>query len=230
MKRRTLDVIFSVGGVLLAALLLVLGVVLHNNEHFAKSYVADQLSQQQITFATADALKAAGTDPAITNSPCLNKYAGLNMTTGKQAECYANSFIAVHLAASAKGGGYAGLTYATLGTPQSDLRTQVAAATKASTSADPTKDPAVVALNTKLTAINNLRDTMFKGETLRGLLLTSYGFSVFGDKAQQAATVTFMGFILMLVLSGAGFVHYFMAARRHAEERSPSAAVTTSHA
>ncbi len=225
MKRRTLDVIFSVGGVMLAALMLMLGVVLHNNEHFAKSYVADQLSQQQITFANADALKAAGTDPAITNSPCLNKYAGLNMTTGKQAECYANSFIAVHLAASAKGGGYAGLTYATLGTPQSALRTQVAAATKANPN-----DPKLVDLNTKLTAINNLRDTMFKGETLRGLLLTSYGFSVFGDKAQQAATVTFMGFILMLVLSAAGFVHYFMAARRHAEERSPSAAVTTSHA
>ena len=28
---------------------------------------------------------------------------------------------------------------------------------------------------------------MFKGETLRGLLLTSYGFSIFGDRAGLAA-------------------------------------------
>ncbi len=48
---------------------------------------------------------------------------------------------------------------------------------------------------------------MFKGETLRGLLLTSYGFSEFGVKAGQAAIVAFLAAALMALLGIAGFVH-----------------------
>ena len=58
MKRRTLDVVFSVGGIALAGLLLVLGLVMSGNANFAKGYVKDQLSQQNITFRTRDALSA----------------------------------------------------------------------------------------------------------------------------------------------------------------------------
>ena len=43
MKRRTLDITFSVGGLALAGLLLVLGLVLQDQADFAKSYVKDQL-------------------------------------------------------------------------------------------------------------------------------------------------------------------------------------------
>ena len=52
MKRRTLDVLFSAGGIALAGLLLVLGLVMTSNANFAKNYVKDQLSQQNITFKT----------------------------------------------------------------------------------------------------------------------------------------------------------------------------------
>ena len=58
MKRRTLDVLFSVGGLLLAGLLLVLAVVMTSNANFSKSYVKDQLSQEKITFKTAATLTA----------------------------------------------------------------------------------------------------------------------------------------------------------------------------
>ena len=51
------------------------------------------------------------------------------------------------------------------------------------------------------------RETVFKGETLRGLLLTSYGFSEFGTKAGQAATVAFLASFLMLLMTIAGFIH-----------------------
>ena len=71
MKRRTLDVLFSVGGLALAVLLLVLGLVMTSNANFAKSYVKDQLSQQNITFKTADTLT-----PEEEQSACLVKYAG----------------------------------------------------------------------------------------------------------------------------------------------------------
>ncbi len=92
MKRRTLDLLFSIGGVVLAGLLLVAGMVLTSNAHFADNYVKTQLSQQNITFKTADTLTAEEK-----KSACLVQYAGQKLTTGKQAECYANEFIGLHL-------------------------------------------------------------------------------------------------------------------------------------
>ena len=43
MKRRTLDILFSIGGLLLAGLLLIAGIVLSANASFANNYVHDQL-------------------------------------------------------------------------------------------------------------------------------------------------------------------------------------------
>jgi hypothetical protein len=190
MKRRTLDVLFSVGGVLLAGLLLAAGLVLTQNANFAKNYVADQLSQQNITFKTAATL----TDEEK-KAPCLVAYAGQKMTTGKQAECYANNFIGLHLKGIA-----GGKTYAELGEPQTALRNQV-------TQAQQTNAPNLADLQKQLADVTAQRETVFKGETLRGLLLTSYGFSEFGTKAAQAATVTFFAAGLMFLLSLFGFLH-----------------------
>src|SRR6186997_3447604 len=98
MKRRTLDVMFSIGGLALAALLLAAGFVLSSNANFANTYVHDQLAQQNITFKPATTLTAE--EKA---APCLVQYAGQKMTTGKQAECYANEFIGLHLKGIAGG-------------------------------------------------------------------------------------------------------------------------------
>ena len=190
MKRRSLDIMFSAGGLVLAVLLLIVGIVLTSNASFAKNYVGDQLSQQHITFATVDKLTANEK-----NSACLVQYAGQNMTTGKQAECYANEYIGGHL--KTIGGGK---TYADLGAPQSQLQQQVTAAQK-------NNDPNLADLQKQLATITAQRETLFKGETLRGLLLTSYGFSVFGDKAGQAALVAYLAALLLALLSIAGFVH-----------------------
>src|SRR5687768_133951 len=88
MKRRTLDLLFSIGGIGLAGLLLVIGVVMSSNADFSNRYVTDQLQQQKITFKAADALTEEERQ-----APCLVKFAGQELTTGKQAECYANEFI-----------------------------------------------------------------------------------------------------------------------------------------
>lgn len=193
MQRRTLDVLLSAGGVLLAGLLLVIGFVLTSNATFANTYVADQLGQQKITFKTADTLTAAEKQ-----ADCLVTYAGQALTTGKQAECYANEFIALHVKAIA-----GGKTYAELGAPQSALSAQVAAARTAN-------DPNLANLQKQLADVSAQRDSVFKGETLRGLLLTSYGFSEMGAKAGQAATVTYLGAALLLLLSIAGLIHAFI--------------------
>jgi hypothetical protein len=49
---------------------------------------------------------------------------------------------------------------------------------------------------------------MFKGETLRGLLLTTYGFSIFGERAALAATICFIAAALLVILSLAGLIHF----------------------
>ena len=62
-------------------------------------------------------------------------------------------------------------------------------------------------LQKQLAEVTAQRETVFKGETLRGLLLTSYGFSEFGTKAAQAATVAYIAAGLMFLLALAGLVH-----------------------
>src|SRR5690349_15168606 len=147
MKRRTLDILFSTGGLVLAGLLLVMGVVLTSNANFAKSYVTTQLSQQNITFKTVDTLTAEEKQ-----SSCLVQYAGQKLTTGKQAECYANDFIGLHLKSIA-----GGRTYADLGPPQSQLQAQV-------TQAQQSNDPNLANLQKQLTTITAQRDTLFTVE------------------------------------------------------------------
>ena len=193
MKRRTLDFLFSAGGLALSGLLLVLAIVMTSNANFSKTYVKDQLSQQKINFKPAESLTAEES-----KSTCLVKYAGQLLTTGKQAECYANDFIGLHTAASADG-----RTYATQGDYISGLRADLAAAQKAT----PVDAAKVTDLGTQITAATAARESLFKGETLRGLLLTSFGFSVFGVKGGQVATVAFIVSGLLALLSLAGLVH-----------------------
>ena len=190
MKRRTLDVMFSVGGLALAGLLLIMGLVLNSNANFAKSYVRDQLEEQKISFKPAASLTAQEKQQA-----CIVQYAGQAVTTGKQAECYANHFIGLHLGSIA-----GGKTYAELGDVQTALKAQIADAQK-------NNAPNLADLQKQLTDITASRETVFKGETLRGLLLTSFGFSVFGVKGGQVATVAFVLAGLLFLLTLAGFVH-----------------------
>lgn len=197
MKRKTLDLIFSIGGGLLAVLLLVLGLVLQNQANFAKDYVHDQLSAQKITFTPAEGLneeeKAAG---------CLVANAGKPLTSGKQAECYANEYIGLHLTEINDGKTYS--------ESSGEARTLAAEAEEAM-EADP-DSAAAQALDAKAKAAEGKTDSLFRGETLRGLLLTSYGFSVFGERAAQAALVAFLVAAVLALASIAGLVHAFSKA------------------
>jgi hypothetical protein len=194
MKRRTLDIAFSVGAVALAGLLLVLGFVLQDQADFAKSYVKDQLAQQQITFTPVDNLS-----PEEQQAVCLVKYEGQQVTTGKQAECYANQYIGLHVSEVNDG-----KTYSQTSGESRALQAQLTTAE----AADPTSVE-TVALQQQADELSGKVDTLFRGETLRGLLLTSYGFSIFGDRAQQAAWVSFAAAFVLLLAAIAGFVHAF---------------------
>ncbi len=199
MNRRTLDVVFSVGGVLLAGLLLILGLVLQNQADFAKSYVKDQLSQQKITFTPVKGLTAQEKQ-----ANCLVTNATRPLTTGKQAECYANKYIGLHVT-EVNGG----KTYSETSGESRALQAKADAATTANPGA-----PATVALQSQAKALSGKVDTLFRGETLRGLLLTSYGFSIFGERANQAALVSFAAALVLLLASIAGFVHAFTTSKQ----------------
>lgn len=203
MKRRTLDIILAGGGLVVAALLFTLGFAAYGQHSFSQNYVKEELSAQKITFTPADKLTAEE-KTWKDGSTCLVTYAGQLMETGPQAECYAKYYIALHMENAAKASGFPGATYATLGGIRTDLSAQIAAAkTKGDTAA--TTD-----LQKKLDTATSLRTTMQTGETLRGLLLTVYGFSVLGSMAGLAGSILYGLAAVMLVLSIAGFVHAFV--------------------
>ena len=190
MRRRTLDLIFSIGGLALAGLLLVLGLVLQNQADFADRYVHDQLSAQKIVFTPE-----AGLSSEEKQADCLVKYAAEPLTSGKQAECYANEYIGLHLTEVNDGKTYAQTS--------SESR---AAATQAS-EAESSGSANAAQLQAQAKALDGKTQTLFRGETLRGLLLTSYGFSIFGERAQQAALVCFAVALVLLIAGIAGLVH-----------------------
>lgn len=194
MKRRTLDIVFSVGGLVLATLLLVLGLVLQNQADFAKNYVRHQLSEQRITFTPLDQLSARERQ-----ADCLVANAGRVLTTGDQAECYANRYIGLHVAEVNDG-----KTYSETSGQSRSLRAEADAAARSNPDA-----PATVALEDRANELGAKVDTLFKGETLRGLLLTSFGFSIFGERAQQATVVSFIAALVLLIASIAGLIHAF---------------------
>jgi hypothetical protein len=117
--------------------------------------------------------------------------------TGKEAEAYA-SFIDGHLAGIADGA-----TYADLGTPEREAKAAVEAA-----KADGASEAEIAALQGDADAISGQRNTLFKGETLRGLLLTAFAWSTVGTIAGYAALGAFIAGGLMFVLVLLGLRHH----------------------
>ncbi|HEV7192313.1 MAG TPA: hypothetical protein VGN35_03830 [Jatrophihabitantaceae bacterium] len=68
--------------------------------------------------------------------------------------------------------------------------------------------------------------TVFRGETLRGLLLNAYAFDTMGSIAAIASIVAFLGAGVMALLGGLGFVH---ARRVHATTVPDAAPTFPSH-
>jgi hypothetical protein len=56
-------------------------------------------------------------------------------------------------------------------------------------------------------ALAGQANTLFKGETLRGMLLNAYAYWKMGQIALYAAIVAFVGAALMILLAGLGFLH-----------------------
>lgn len=190
MRRKTFDAILTAGGLVLAVVLLVAGGLLTWGSNFVTNEVRTQLSEQKIFIPPAGSEALA--DPAI--KPYLTKYGGQQLTTGDQAKAYADHFIKVHINKSSEG-----RTYAELGGAQTALKTQIANAKKAGTS--------TTALEEQLATLTVTRETVFKGETLRGMLLNAYAFGTMGKVAGVAAIGAFAGAGIMFLLTLLGVWH-----------------------
>jgi hypothetical protein len=186
MRRKTFDAILTAGGLVLAVVLLAAGGMLTWASSFVSDQVHSQLAAERIFIPPAGPALA---DPAI--KPYLTKYAGQQLTTGDQAKAYADHFIKVHVTKLS-----GGKTFAELGDAQNALKAQIAS-----------NPPNVAALQTQLTDLNQTRETVFKGETLRGLLLNAYAFGTMGKIAGIAAVGAFAAAGLMLLLSVLGAMH-----------------------
>jgi hypothetical protein len=138
---------------------------------FTHDQVRSQLSEQQVTFPPAGS-------PAITSLPAANasamgQYAGQAMVTGDQAHTYAQNFIAVHLGEIGAGKTYSYWS----GKALAEQKT-----------------------NPKQFVIDNgIALTLFRGETLRSLLLQAWAFWFAGTLALYAAIVLTLGSLVVFL-------------------------------
>jgi hypothetical protein len=174
MRRRTFDALVSAAGLLLVAVLVVAGVLLTWGHAYANNQVTSQLSAQKIVFPTTRSPEFTVLPKA--NQAAMAPYAGQPMTTGAQAQVYADYFIARHLYLIGGGKTYSQLSAASLAHPtNAALAAQV--------------------------------QTVFRGTTLRSMLLEAYGFWTMGQIALIAAIASYAAAGLMLILSILGFLH-----------------------
>jgi len=188
MKRRTFDRIVSFVGLGLSVFLLVAAALLNWGASFANESVSTQLEQQKIIMPDKDSagFKSLPEDAQVVLAPFSN----LPLTTGKQAQAYADYYIGSHLKGIAGGKVYSEV---------SGMALAASAKSKA--------EPANMQLSTEAATLMGQRTSLFMGETLRGLLLYSFAFWQIGQIAMYAAWAAAAGGVLMLVLSLLGFAH-----------------------
>lgn len=177
--RSAFDKLISWTGLALAAVLLVAGGLLTWANTFIDDQVVDQLSQQNITMPEGEALASLPEEDA----KALEPYAGSPLDSGAEAKAYADHYILVHMNESSDGRTYSEVSgeYVAMSDEQ-----------KASAEGQ---------------ALAGLRQTLFMGSTLRGLLLYGYAFATMGTIAGIAAIVSFAGAAFLLVLFGLGLWH-----------------------
>lgn len=182
MKRRTFDRIVTSIGAALTVFLFVAAALLNWGATFAQDSVKSQLDNQNISFPAADAM------PEATKSQ-LAKWADQKVTTGEMARDYSDLYIWEHMKGSA---------IAAIGKPAtySEVSGMYMGLVRGGST-----DSAQIA------KLGELRQTLFMGNTLRGMLLEAYAFGTMGVIAGYGAIAALIGGLLMLILTIAGVIH-----------------------
>ena len=154
--RSAFDKLISWTGLALAAVLLMAGGLLTWANVFIGDQVDQQLSQQDIVMPEGEAL--GGLSKADTDA--LEPYAGSPLDTGPEAKAYADHYILAHMNASGEELAGEPVTYSEASAKGRELSAAVA------------ENPdATQAQVDEAAAWMDLRESLFMGNTLRGLLL-----------------------------------------------------------
>jgi hypothetical protein len=193
--RSAFDKLISGAGLLLAAALIAAGGLLVWANTFIGNQVHDQLVMQDITMPSGDAL----TSLPQADQDALKPYAGSVMDTGPEAKAYADHYILVHMNEASDNQTYSEVSGQYIALSDEEKATPEGQ------------------------QLGQLRQTLFMGNTLRGLLLYGYAFATIGTIAGIASIVAFGAGAILLVLVALGFWH----ARRveHTAERTVSVGV-----
>jgi len=175
--RKTMDKLVSWTGLIVAVVLLVAGGLLTWASNFVADNVKQQFAAQNITMPVAAAFPEG-------QAKYLEPYAGQPLENGQQAKAYADHYILAHMNAQSGGKTY------------SQISGEFMKMAK-----DPAADKAEVA------KLGELRQTLFMGNTLRGLLLNAYAFGTMGTIALYAAIGAFVAAGVFLVLGLLGLRH-----------------------
>ena len=186
MDRTLLDKLISTSAAVVAITLIALGAAAAYGGSFALDNVRDRLEPQNITIGPAAEMTAE--EKAI-----VGDYADEKVDTGTEAEAYSR-YIGLHV--SEIGGGK---TYSELGGPLFALEAQIEEATAAG------EDTA--AMEAELAGLRGQRDTVFKGETLRAILLNAYGWWTVGQITLYAGIGMVMAGTALALLAALGFRH-----------------------
>jgi hypothetical protein len=128
-RRITFDILMATAGLFLAVTLVASGALLLWAHSFIGNEVHTQLAAQQIFFPAANSKAVAAPEFAA-----MRQYGGQQLTTGAQAEVYADHFIANHLKEAGGGKTYAQLSAEAIAQPKNAaLTAQVATAFKGET-------------------------------------------------------------------------------------------------
>jgi hypothetical protein len=182
MKRRTFDKLVSFVGLGLAVLLLIFAGLLNFGANFASDSVQSQLANQNIAFPVEAGLPSETKDQ-------LTKWAGKQVTNGEMARDYSDLFIWEHMKGAAtavmgKPATYSEVSGAYLGAMKDGVSTPE-----------------------QIQKLGDLRNTLFMGNTLRGMLLEAYAFGTLGVVAGYAAIAALVGGLIFLLLGLAGLMH-----------------------
>jgi hypothetical protein len=182
MKRKTFDKIVTAIGAGLTVFLFVSAALLNWGATFAEDSVRSQLENQNISFPAAEAMPEA-------TAAQLAKWAEMKVTTGEMARDYSDLYIWEHMKASA---------IAAVGKPAtySEVSGMYMGLVRGGST-----DTAQIA------KLGELRQTLFMGNTLRGMLLEAYAFGTMGVIAGYGALAALVGGVLMLILTLLGVVH-----------------------
>jgi hypothetical protein len=182
MKRKNFDKIVTAVGFGLTVFLFVAAGLLNWGASFAQDSVKNQLDNQNISFPAAEAM------PEATKAQ-LAKWSEMKVTTGEMARDYSDLYIWEHMKGS---------SIAAVGKPAtySEVSGMYMGLTRGGST-----DTA------QIEKLGALRETLFMGNTLRGMLLTAYAFGTLGVIASYGAIAALAGGVVMLLLSIAGLIH-----------------------